>query len=298
MIMSIEQNTIYYNTLWLTSDATTVEIKKAYRRLSMKYHPDRNKWSDESALKFIDVKEAYILLTKLKSEEILYRNKGIYSNINKTTTSKNISNLDKTLKKIYLSLEDTKDFKSFVNRIFVILSYPFFPNTRYLNLLKIFILRFEAINYHQKDENEIFYKKWESIICNFIAQKWDINTLIKTIDLVNYEEWYKILINWFLKRYDKNKVIFILKKLKEKLSNNKNTHKKLEIKLTVAIWKQWDIMRIMQALLLSTFEISRLLHKICGPKKTNLQCSNQSKNHIIVICKTSTISNYFSYPRV
>jgi curved DNA-binding protein CbpA len=48
----------YYTTLGLTVKATQDDIKKAYRKLAMKYHPDRNS-SPEAEEKFKAVKEAY-----------------------------------------------------------------------------------------------------------------------------------------------------------------------------------------------------------------------------------------------
>ena len=33
----------YYKVMGLTNEATADEVKKAYRRLAMKYHPDRNR---------------------------------------------------------------------------------------------------------------------------------------------------------------------------------------------------------------------------------------------------------------
>lgn len=48
----------YYEKLGLSSNATDAEIKSAYRRLSLKYHPDRNK-SKTATKKFIEITEAY-----------------------------------------------------------------------------------------------------------------------------------------------------------------------------------------------------------------------------------------------
>ncbi|WP_259470068.1 DnaJ domain-containing protein, partial [Pseudomonas aeruginosa] len=39
------------------------EIKRAYKRLAMKYHPDRNQGDKDSEIKFKEVKEAYEVLS-------------------------------------------------------------------------------------------------------------------------------------------------------------------------------------------------------------------------------------------
>ena len=53
----------YYKLLELTKTATEAEIKKAYRRLAMKYHPDRNQEDPAAEHKFKECKEAYEVLT-------------------------------------------------------------------------------------------------------------------------------------------------------------------------------------------------------------------------------------------
>ncbi len=53
----------YYEVLGVSKSATADEIKKAYRRLAMKFHPDRNKDDSEAAeKKFKEAKEAYEVL--------------------------------------------------------------------------------------------------------------------------------------------------------------------------------------------------------------------------------------------
>jgi molecular chaperone DnaJ len=52
----------YYKTLGIEKNATTDEIKKAYRKLAMQYHPDRNKGDKASEEKFKEASEAYEIL--------------------------------------------------------------------------------------------------------------------------------------------------------------------------------------------------------------------------------------------
>jgi molecular chaperone DnaJ len=53
----------YYKVLDVPKTATEVEIKKAYRRLAMKYHPDRNPNDKDSEERFKEAKEACEVLT-------------------------------------------------------------------------------------------------------------------------------------------------------------------------------------------------------------------------------------------
>src|SRR3990172_2696888 len=52
----------YYQTLGITKNATEAEIKKAYRKLALQYHPDRNKGKDTEG-KFKEVTKAYEVLS-------------------------------------------------------------------------------------------------------------------------------------------------------------------------------------------------------------------------------------------
>jgi len=49
----------YYNILGVEEGATKDQIKKAYRSLSFKYHPDKNQGSPEATSKFQKINEAY-----------------------------------------------------------------------------------------------------------------------------------------------------------------------------------------------------------------------------------------------
>src|SRR5216684_3833716 len=52
----------YYKLLDVARSATEADIKKAYRRLAMKWHPDRNPDDPDSEHKFKEAKEAYEIL--------------------------------------------------------------------------------------------------------------------------------------------------------------------------------------------------------------------------------------------
>ena len=52
----------FYKTLGIEKGADSADIKKAYRKMAMKYHPDRNKDDKAAEEKFKKVSEAYEVL--------------------------------------------------------------------------------------------------------------------------------------------------------------------------------------------------------------------------------------------
>ena len=52
----------YYEVLEIQKGASDDEIKKAYRKLAKKYHPDLNPDNKEAEMKFKEVNEAYEVL--------------------------------------------------------------------------------------------------------------------------------------------------------------------------------------------------------------------------------------------
>jgi DnaJ-class molecular chaperone len=59
----------FYNILEVQETASSDEIKKAYRKLSMQYHPDKNGNSQESTEKFQKIAEAYEVLGDAEKKE-------------------------------------------------------------------------------------------------------------------------------------------------------------------------------------------------------------------------------------
>ncbi|MBN2222434.1 MAG: DnaJ domain-containing protein, partial [Vallitaleaceae bacterium] len=59
----------YYKVLGVKKDASQDEIKKAYRKLALQYHPDRNQSNKEAEEKFKEVSEAYAVLSDQKKRQ-------------------------------------------------------------------------------------------------------------------------------------------------------------------------------------------------------------------------------------
>ena len=69
----------YYETLGVSRDSDGEEIKKAYRKLALKYHPDRNPGDKEAEEKFKEAAEAYEVLRNGEKKRIydLYGHAGL-----------------------------------------------------------------------------------------------------------------------------------------------------------------------------------------------------------------------------
>ena len=64
LAVALAKGSDYYKVLELSDrKATTAEIKKAYRRLALKWHPDKNPDNPEAEAIFKEISEAYAVLS-------------------------------------------------------------------------------------------------------------------------------------------------------------------------------------------------------------------------------------------
>ncbi len=66
----MEKNKDYYKILEVEADASKEEIKRSYRKLAKKYHPDLNKTDPKAKERFIELHEAYDTLSDPQRRKI------------------------------------------------------------------------------------------------------------------------------------------------------------------------------------------------------------------------------------
>lgn len=80
------EDTTLYDTLGVTSDATESQIKAAYRKLALKYHPEKHPNSPEAAEKFNEASVAFEILSNSTRRQ-MYDRYGVTSDDQETLSS-------------------------------------------------------------------------------------------------------------------------------------------------------------------------------------------------------------------
>src|SRR5437763_12928368 len=63
----------YYEVLGITRTASAEEVRKAFRGLALKYHPDRNAGDEEAAVRFKEAAEAHAILSDPQKRDLYDR---------------------------------------------------------------------------------------------------------------------------------------------------------------------------------------------------------------------------------
>lgn len=93
----------YYSILKLEPSATLPEIKKAYRKLALQFHPDKNQYDPFTAVQFSEIKEAYEVLTNPTKKEYYLQQRWYDQSIGKRKKQDII--IPVTILKLALELE-------------------------------------------------------------------------------------------------------------------------------------------------------------------------------------------------
>ena len=93
----------YYQILQIEPQSTLAEIKQAFRRLAMVYHPDKNPNDKYAEAQFNDIKEAYEILTNPVRKENYLQQRWYNQSIGKRRTAQAITPV--SILKLVLELE-------------------------------------------------------------------------------------------------------------------------------------------------------------------------------------------------
>ena len=106
----------YYEMLGVTKNASSTEIKKAYRTLAIKYHPDRNLGNKAAEEKFKDINEAYEILSdqtrrvqydqSITKQNFINKTKSGFSNFGRNNGSGMVRNGDRSRPRV-----DPQDYR-------------------------------------------------------------------------------------------------------------------------------------------------------------------------------------------
>lgn len=134
----------YYKILGLSSIASEEEVKKAYRRLAMLYHPDRNS-NEKAHEKFIKINEAYAALSDKNYVEITTK-----VDVDRKTTNKlSEEELEKRMEwaKNYSKMKDIKESRINYISYIQLRKSPMRRISLYVSVLSVFFSSLLVLDY-------------------------------------------------------------------------------------------------------------------------------------------------------
>ncbi len=103
----------YYKILGVSRNATQEEIKRAYRKLAAKYHPDKNKGNKEAEERFKEINEAYQVLSDPEKRKLYDRLGANWERYQKAGAQVNWEDLFQQSGGYTFTFEDLGDFSGF-----------------------------------------------------------------------------------------------------------------------------------------------------------------------------------------
>ncbi|MGD1841458.1 MAG: DnaJ domain-containing protein [Thermonemataceae bacterium] len=110
----------FYQILGVTSKATPLDIRKAYKRLTLLYHPDRNTNNPEAIIIFKRITEAYRVLSDQQKRAAYDYQRG-FRNVNPATSSPTQADLYKEYQAAYRQYQEERKTVARDNRRYSLL---------------------------------------------------------------------------------------------------------------------------------------------------------------------------------
>jgi molecular chaperone DnaJ len=136
----------YYRILNIKSSASPGEIKNAYRRLAMKYHPDRNAEDALAAAVFTDIAEAYKVLSDAEARKQ-------YNYDRYLTADKEYKRPLETLDASIFRITKINEQLKYIN------PFRFNKDALLYSIIQIFPEEIDLLLYTNKDQLKIFLEK-------------------------------------------------------------------------------------------------------------------------------------------
>ena len=234
----------YHQILWLEPWASDTEIKKAYRKLAMKYHPDKNldnPWSAQE--KFKQIKDAYEKLCKGEVSSILESTNDTAPNSPRQSSNNNR----------YDWFNETFQCTSILEKWSVDDYYDAFEKIQFWSSFQMLIKHIEKHYNWEKIVQLLDYihRVWEDknymratlegVICDAVIEKWSIDDYYDAFEKIQFWSSFQMLIKHIEKHYNWEKIVQLLDYIHRVWEDKNYMRAILERAICDAIVKKWNI---------------------------------------------------------